>query len=548
MSILIANIGTSDIAVKVDSYFLPIGFNRREPNLEEPSADTPEGVAWYERDITLKQFFRYKLELQQENPSFREVSKALLEQYKQQPDVWHPRISIGRIQGVIQAALKGNDAIQAHLVVTNQTRDNQQRHPTDTIYAVELIERVLRHQNDSLLMGDRPKLRLKQEQITFSAIDEDRLYNYYAELFEQIHPSKVVYVSVKGGTPQMQQALRAHALAPHTQAQIFISPKLRVHDILTGQSSDCKRVSYWRYQKKQKYQMVQLLLNRWDFDGAAALLSDWLDTLHALDVDDFERLSEHQKQVEKVIQGLKMAIAYLNLDLQSAENLHSDDYTLKALIQQFNPLENLYAQCKLYTELKQISHFLSRLGSFYEATQNELIQALGGLSYIDTDKPGYWQVSAAAVKADSPELWHLLQKNFEGKEKKLRDYWQLRNRFDKLKYIKSLIKHQYSGLSTPKPPSLEDWHRLNFWYGIRNQLVHGSKGINEDRMAAVYQQRENKNQIACRYEEILPTMQSILNTIERVQSVSGQGNDQSVFSEYGLYGHVREWAIASLKS
>ena len=455
---------------------------------------------------------------------------------------------VGRIRGVIQSALSADAAVQAHLIVTNQPPTEKNGYPTDTIHAFDLVQAWLSHQDRSLFATKAPQLSLVKNQITFSAIDEDKLHEYYYALFQHISPNETVYLSVKGGTHQMQQALKVQALASNTRAQIFLSPKPRVLDILAGKPSECQRVTYWRYQQNQRYQTVQLLLARWDFEGAAAVLLEWQATLQALLTDESISLQHQRKAVARTINGLQMAVAHMNLDLQAVENLQQEDAQLISFSMQFSDLENLYAQCKIYAELKQISHFLSRLGSFYEATQNRLIQVLGGLSYIDTEKSGPWAIMVSAVQQDAPELWQLLEKPFIKRFKHKRpDTWQLGNRFDKRAYLIALIRYKYGELAVPGAPSLDYWRKLDFWYGVRNQLIHGAKGINEDRLAAVHQQREAKHQIACTYEEILPTMRLILSAIDRVESPTGSTEGPQREPEYGLYGCIRQWAIATLK-
>ncbi|MBW4598420.1 MAG: hypothetical protein KME29_02100 [Calothrix sp. FI2-JRJ7] len=37
MTILIANIGTSDLLIKIDDYYVPVGFDRSEPNIDNMS-------------------------------------------------------------------------------------------------------------------------------------------------------------------------------------------------------------------------------------------------------------------------------------------------------------------------------------------------------------------------------------------------------------------------------------------------------------------------------------------------------------------------------
>ena len=552
MSILVANIGTSDITVKVGDYYLPIGFDRQEPNLQEPDKNTPEGDLWHSRRDRLSKLFEAELGLHSK-AKFREVSAALLSAYKTAPNSWHHRIAIGRIRGVIQTALSAGEPVLAYLVVTDQPKTERYGYPTDTVHAFDLIQAWLSRQNAALFSGEYPQLALQRSSIEFSAIDEDKLHEYYYALFGQIDPQNLVYLSVKGGTHQMQQALKVQALASNTRAQIFLSPKADIPGILAGRPSNCHRVSYWRYQQGQKYQTVRRLLSRWDFDGAAVLLSEWQVTLKALVTDEQPSLEQQQRVVASTIAGLQMAVAHLNLDLQAARNLQPLVPSLAPLIETFDPLENLYAQCKIYAELKQISHFLARLGSFYEVTQNQLVEALGGHRYMERGDRSYPKVSAALVKENAPELWTLIEKNFRYQdEETLNSYWVLKSRFDKLKYIKGLIKCRYGTLSAENAPSLDYWGKLNFWYGIRNQLVHGSQGINESRLEAVYHQRENKDQMACRYREILPTMQAMLIAIQQVQDADSPTDSQASSKppdglEYGLYGGIRKWAIAALK-
>ncbi|MEO1297602.1 MAG: hypothetical protein AAFW75_17835, partial [Cyanobacteria bacterium J06636_16] len=109
MSILVANIGNSDIALKVGNYYLPLEY-RDEPNLELPTSHTPEYDAWKNRSEHFRRMLQEELGISvsdRDNPlkHFREISAQLLTKYSENPEHWHSRISIGRIQGVIQQAL-----------------------------------------------------------------------------------------------------------------------------------------------------------------------------------------------------------------------------------------------------------------------------------------------------------------------------------------------------------------------------------------------------------------------------------------------------------
>lgn len=554
MSILIANIGTSDIAIKVGDYYLPIGFDRSEPNLEKPGPNTLEGGVWRERQTLVDEKLQADLKIAPRT-KYRDACEAILSAYRSDPETWHPRISIGRLQGVINSVFEAEakfqqsqSTITAYLIVTDQPKTEVKGYPTDTINAFGIIQAWLSRQLPALVSGESAPIKLVPNTIRVPAIHEDLLHEHYYQLFQTFAPDDIIYLSVKGGTYPMQQALKVQALASNTKAQIFLSPKPQVSKILAGAPSDCQRVAYWRYQQNQKHQTIQLLLDRWDFDGAAVLLKGWKQTLEALVTDDLSALERQQLKIVQATCGLEIAVAHLNLDIQAAENLAVGDDQLTVFLNQFSLLENLYAQCRIYAELKQISHFLSRLGSFYESTQNALIEKLGGLQYLDTNKRGPWEIQVQALETSVPELWRLLGRVFKWRSRK--DYpavFGLKDRYKKRDYIKALIAYANGNPPLAQTPSLNYWKQLDFWYDIRNQLIHGAKGINEDRLEAVYQQREAKHQIACSYHNILPTMQAILTDLRHIDQSLDAACAEPV-SDYGLYGQVKDWAIATLKS
>lgn len=562
MAILVANIGTSDIAVKVGDYYLPIDFNRREPNLLEPDPTAPEGQAWRKRESLLSKVFEEELCLppidkakhpRKKHP-FREVCEALLGAYRKDPEAWHSRISISRIRGVIDSALAAESYLQsgeismtAYLIVTDQPKTEKSGYPTDSIYAFEIIKEWLSRQDPSFISGGYSGLRVKASKIHVSAVDEDLLYEHYYKLFQTFDCNESVYLSIKGGTPQMQQALKVQALASNTKAQIFLSPKPLVSKMLAGEPSECQRIAYWRYQQNQKYQTVQLLLERWDFEGATVLLEVWNRSLNSLVTDDLPALNAYRTRVEQVVKGLQKAVAYLNLDSEAVRTLMTDDCRLESATSQFSKAEDLYAQCKIYAELKHISHFLTRLGTFYEETQHRLIEKLDGTQYLDAQNKGS-VVSVEAVKTKSPELFKLLEKSM-GKRDRPEDvqFWGLGDRGKRIKYIKALIRHKYGMPSPGQPLLFRPWQQLDFWYVERNSIMHSASGVNETRLAKIYQERENSFQIACCYEDILPTMLSILTLLKKEDDSASDVSYEDKLN-FGAYGCIRQWAIAALKS
>ena len=125
-------------------------------------------------------------------------------------------------------------------------------------------------------------------------------------------------ISIKGGTPQMQTALRIQAIASSLAKQLFIDPKLSIKQVLAGEASECELTSYWRYMRTQRYQSVKLLLDeRWDFDGARQILKDWSKVLEFLDKRQISKeinLSNAKTRIKKIVQALNLGVNYLNLD------------------------------------------------------------------------------------------------------------------------------------------------------------------------------------------------------------------------------------------
>ena len=569
MPTLVANIGTSDISVKIGDFYLPIGFDRSEPNLSLDALSLSEREIWskQKRDESIQKFATEELKLGEAMPSFRQLTQALAKAYQEAPEVWHPRIRIGRIWGVIQSALQSKFAVQrVYLFVTDQAKP----HPLDTVYAFDVIQQWIGQEYPELVSGEPAKLMLEKKEIpsTLDAIDEDALLDHYYHFFQAFGSDEVLFVSVKGGTPQMQTALKIQAIAFDCKPQIFLKPQLKAIDILYGQPSICDRVAYWRYQQTQKYQMAERLLQRWDFDGAATLLRRWRDTLQSLMdsqvTDDEHELERNRDRLVQVVAGLDIAVACLNLDQQSAMKVirktikKPDKATFQALLEAYDLLQNLYAQCKIYQELRQVTHFLSRMGSFYEATQNRLIEHLGG-QYFDQNELERLPLLTATISRQAPALWRkfievhrgFLQKQGWSDRKFEQGYrWNfekfsklyLNNRFLKQSFLKALIDYQY-GSQYHDRPDLTLWTKLDFWYDRRNEITHAAKGVNEDTVKAIDRDRVTQDKDSCTYADILGIMAQIL------QQVSPLKVPQPIPPEYYyLYSLMRNWVKDQLLS
>jgi hypothetical protein len=564
MAILIANIGKSDISVKIGDHYFPIGFDRNEPNLQQPEPNSLEADLWKNRITHIREMAQSKLgiNVSEKNtgiPPFREFTRALLTAYQKDSQTWHPHIRISRIWGVIETARSSNPLRKVYLFVTDQPEAEKQGYPSDTVHAFEIIKHWIQLEFPEWNNSQNSPIILEQQTIpqSFSAIAEDKLFDYYYKFFQNLDRSEPLFISVRGGTPQMQTALRTQAIAADFKTQIFLEPKLEVVRILQGDPSECDRIAYWRYQQTQKYQAVSKLLGRWDFDGAVTLLQDWQTTLQSLQeaniTDDNQLLQQRRSQVEQVLQGLRAAVDCFNLDHISAQKQLSSasDLPFRSLLENYDLSKALYAQCQIYRELRQVAHFLSRLGSFHEVTQLQLICNLGGDQYLDPNKMDNPAVLLEKVEQGNSALWQAIPKAYKSKKHKPPLRMPLGNRYAKQSYINALVVA--FSISNPQTKSL--WQKLDFWYGVRNKITHGSKGVSVERVQKIYNDRyseasENNGlskeelEQACSYDEIPCVMADILSLIN-----STRQTDQTalIMDEYYIYSIIRDWATTQLQ-
>ncbi|NEQ98038.1 MAG: hypothetical protein F6K30_15190 [Cyanothece sp. SIO2G6] len=572
MTLLIVNIGTSDISVKIGDYFIPLGFNRNEPGLQKPEPETPEYEIWDQKEKSIETFSIEELRLSEAHVSkFRYLTQAILDDY----DQWHSRIRISRILGVLKTLCQRPDnAIKDDIKVVLIVSDQEEPFPTDTIHAAQIIQRWVERELFAEIPENSPKIIFdssltKSWTIKFDPRDEDRVFEHYYDLFREINSDEIVYVSIKGGTQQMAQALRAQAIASNTQAQIFIQPILDVEKILHGAPSDCQQVAYWRYRKAQTYQLVGKLLNRWDFDGADVLLEQWDSTLQFLldrDVEsvagDSQSLDAEKKKIVKVRKGLQVAVAYFNLDKRAVESKVKGNRELIEIKKYFREVENLYAQCQVYDELNKISDIIYRLGMFYEASQRLLIKYMDGEDYLTNEKDFLLKIEY--TQKNNNDLWNFfLERHREcidaqgwdrDKNRKFTHenyrwdttkypHLKLKDRFLKNSFIKALIDNRQNEANDL---SLDPWEKLDFWYDARNELVHSVKGIDRDRLQEVYEKENGEEKGACPPDQLLSTMTQILKEVAKVADSPQKESLLRVADSYGVYGKLRDWAIAQL--
>lgn len=534
-AILIANIGTSDLAVKIDDYYIPVGFDRTEPNLDESGLTEDEKTVWEKQ---LRQSYIIS-ELcpelgvtvtenknGQQSFSFRELTQKLLVAYENdKTGTWHDRIRPGRIWGVLQTATQNPQfqVKQAYIFVTNQPefildpksgkqKFNQQGYPSDSIHLFSILKKWFQQ--------EMPDLELIRQVIpeNIPAVDRDGLLSYYYQFFFQyISSGQTILISIKGGTNQMQLALTMQAIASSVTNQLFIDPQLSIKNILNGKASECHFTSYWRYMRSQKYQDVKIILeSRWDFRGAISILDNWLATLKFLKpyIDDPE-LSASNELLSRIVKTLEVGDYCLNLDIQTAKHFLGDNPQLasklsKILVKQvsnYDSLLNLYSQCCIYYNLDQIANFLSRMSSFYEGVLEETAKNL--------------------------DIF--------------RDFPNRTNRFEKRSFIGGKVR------SRNEISEMEAWEEIllllksfDYWCDRRNELIHHGTGMSKKRMKSLYLNVQVNNPDTCPPDRIIEQMAKILTNNLGLVKPEYLHKFVGDTTPHYIYSEVKDWAIAKL--
>jgi len=538
MTILIANIGTSDLAVNVDEYYFPVGFNRTEPNIDYSGLTSDEDAAWKEAKIFIEQVVGVELGL--DKFSFREFTHKLSEAYREDEEKWHALIRPGRIWGAIVEAMERFQVKTAYIFITNQP------HESDSVYLFDILQQWFKRE-----LGDKIELKPVLIPAGVPAIDQDALLNEYYKFFLTLNKDEKILISTKGGTYQMQTALRVQAMSSDIDSQIFIDPILSIKKILAGEPSTCKQISYWRYLRTQKYQTVKQLLSRWDFDGATEILNKWLLSLTDLLASGVEDISDSKKVMESLIKTLDMAGCYFNLDSVGAGEIISSDSNLdsfREIQNEYDQLLNLYTQCRIYWELNQVANFLSRLGSFCEETLHRLIIKLGGLKYFDKrNHPNDWYLERGRVE---PTLWNY----FAQREYNIRNRptYRLTNRFSKWNFVDALIQFRSHPQEIAHWRALSDsLNKLDYWIEKRNDLIHSAIGVSKQSMSVLLQNdRANGDGYAldaCTRDQIIAEITNIsCKTSELLKQPATPF--VGVDAPYYIYSDIRKWVADKLMS
>ncbi|MGY2793541.1 hypothetical protein ACVWVQ_000590 [Thermostichus sp. MS-CIW-36] len=556
MATLIANIGTSDLTVKIQGfeYYIPVGFDRDEPNEVAEDLTEDEKVIW-ERNSRedfiangLCKELGVEVRGQGRNAySFRELTEKLLAAYQREPDFWQERIRPGRIWGVIHTAIEEFSVKKINIFVTNQNPPQHQ----DTCFLFEIIKRwIERHlQREDILFLKRvipQNVKPNQQDLV--------LNEYYRFFVDEIDSNEVVLVSTKGGTPQMQTALRLQSITADIPKLLFLDPVLSKQKVLRGEPSPCTRTSYWQYQRTQKYRVVMQLLERFDFAGACQVLKSWQSILSfqiEQGVVSKSQLHSSRKLVDDAIRGLQVADSLMNLDIEAAraskKEMNLDisldlDTRINQAIGNHSILLNLYSQCKIYKQNQQISHFLSRMSSLCEEILDEVIEKLGGRQYLKSATVGS-RVEIREIKRLLPQdqlgLLDSLDYFKDG------EYAKILYRASKLSFLAILlaIRKNVGKNGACEDKSLSDLKEkidsLEFWIRKRNEMIHDSQGFSSNRISEL--NKEAKQKGACPYENILKVLADILiSPLLKLPNIDKQRliTDDDLY----LYTDLKTWA------
>ncbi|NJM23038.1 MAG: hypothetical protein HC907_32345 [Richelia sp. SM1_7_0] len=555
MAILITNLGTSDLAVKIDGYYFPIRFNRNEPNIILPPEASNEAALWNQRESYIEEFLCEELKLDK-TASFRDLTKKILEEYEQNPEHWHRRLHPVRIGGVITTAQDKYQVQEVYCFVTNQSPEEEQGYKTDSIHLFQILQKWF--------AKEIPTLKLKPIMIDFKAIDQDALFNYYYEFFNEVSQGQdKILINIKGGTGQMQNALQIQAMASMVEFQANLEPELNIAKLLHGEPSPCKINAYWQYIRSQKYLAVKQLLQRWDFDGSIQLLESWqsyLETLIKENIANKSAIAENDFKIKQIIQALNIAVDCFNLDnikasrdLKKPENnpLRKETSLFQLVADDnYDRLLNLYTQCRIYWELNQIANFLARLASFGEETLHYLVQELAGLQYFDKERhPDNWDLDQNRVE---PELWSLFE-NEEGTKCNDKNPYRLPGRFSKRNFVNSLIRYRSnSHEKTAWQKITESLDKLDYWIEKRNQIVHSAKGVSQESMQKSLNSDKNNNNSKSATKACSP--QEIIKEITHISKQTSQivKKPQSQFiginnTPLYIYSDIRDWVVSNLR-
>lgn len=555
--VLLANIGTSDIEINLEGYgYIPV-WERLQPNQagDYHKLDQRAIEIWDKRRhlIAEKLCKELDVELNDQNQfDFTDLTKKIEEAYKQYPEIWKERIYASRLVGLIQQVQEKFTIEKVILIVSCQNP----LFSSDTIYLFKILEKWFKQKYDIPLTAEYIPDSIKLNR------DQDALFEYYYKLLQSLDRNLTIILSLKGGTPIMQTALRTQSnLASVARPMLLIDTELFINNVLSGQPSPAYFTSYLKYTKIQKYQVINQLLELWDFNGAIKIFEDWkkyIDKLSNKGIFDKD-IQNTKKLVDVLIKALEIGLSYFNLD-SSGDFRHRIKRTdqldnLVQIKQNYDCVLNLYTQCRIYWEINQVANFLSRMTSFYEEVLQELIRKLNSNNFLEYKK-NEWILDIRNINTDRErDFWNTFYEvarnndpNFRYHNFKRNPKFKLANRFIKLFFVDSLIKQRNNA------EEIQSWEvitaslkKLDYWAKQRNKLIHSAEGVSKTNMVKIHnndinnpEKKENDAvNYSCKRDEILIEMTQIIYQMREVLNLP-ESSYIGLDKRYYIYSDVRD--------
>ncbi|MBW4700161.1 MAG: hypothetical protein KME03_20110 [Aphanocapsa lilacina HA4352-LM1] len=527
MAILIANLGVSDLSIKVGEHFFPIDV-RDEPNV-------PNIPKWNERSKQVKDFLEKELRIKLDQKEyFRALTKRLNEAFIEDPPRWEELVRSSRIEGVINKALAFQELKidKVHVFVTDQaTEENPNYHGNDTVYLFDTLKRWFARNYPSLSFEKYPLRDLNPTNL-------DALFDFYRNYFEGLpgDEDEIVLVSIKGGTPQMQNALRIQSLASGLRRLLFLEPEFSAEKVMAGEPSDCKITSYWRFVRNQKHLTINQLLSRWDFGGANEIWNEWNKDLDWITKYVSDAPSQQRQTIAEV---LKCARLLLCLDSKKALQTIQNNETLRSCpglesiaANKYDALKDLYAQAKMKFDTQEVADSLWRMSTFCELLLKELAISCTNRLFSETivvEDKGWLYLLVSKAKPEMVDLFSkMFRINLPVERYKLKDR-DMHNLIDVLinhgNGNEDVLVRVKSGWTIIK----KHLAYLDNWDKKRNELVHAGRGY------AIEPSEEKK---------ILQSMADLYVLAAGIAVL----NPEVMFDpmEYYVYSSIRDWVREQL--
>lgn len=248
-SILIATIGTRDLAfLTSEKEWLTVG-NDRNPDLDTPS-----------------QQVRVQYDLELDTPSFRRITQHLYEQWEKYYQRLQP-IIIGKL---LEDECK--NLAKIYLVATNQPSITSEKfRDKDTIYAAKIIKNYIEQKYEI------PTEIVEQCTEGENPSDFDAMFAWWQKLWKELEDisDRSILLCLKGGVNQSSEAARITALTQFEDDCIFYDFHEDESINKKGQPSYYTKVSGGNYLWERRQKQALKLLERYDYAGAWEIIEPY---------------------------------------------------------------------------------------------------------------------------------------------------------------------------------------------------------------------------------------------------------------------------------